>query len=639
VRPRSLESRPLGKRHSFGWIANLLAFALIAGLAAMPFLLQRQATPPWVHSAERTSPVPLTTPEAGLPAVALSSAAAPISPQSPPAHAPNVDSVRSAALVAGEDLRLRDLIHHVGRLVYPTVMPPMSSISAPAGTPRNNVSTLVLPGPASYTVADLQAAGAAEPLVSGGYMLVDGVVVGPGATLEIGGPSVPQLLLASAPDSFTSIVVWGGTLTLKGVSAAQPMAITSWDRGANQPEADRGNGRPYIRAVGGRMDLLNVRVRSLGFWSGRTGGVAWTGISSRPSTGSAESSSFTDNTYGAFVARSKGVQFKDDLFEGNELDGLRLHRNATSSTVTFSASARNGGNGFVVSRGATGNVLRDDLAQNNAENGFLLNGLPLVNGASPSGDTAVASIGTVVEDSEAESNGRTGILVEGGAGTVIRRNIVCAAVTGIAVRAGATSTMVVGNEIRCGGRIGLAVGPAVTATTVDGNLISNARIGLLIRNSSGVRIINNRFAAISVFGISVRGASPGVVGNDNVIGGRGFQPIDVRGGADNPTLVSTNTSGWQHRSSLSLLAELRYHPILDTWLAIIALIVVLTIATRFRRRPARPYHYTVPWRPADSHANGNGAGGTVVLAETKVVARKPRRVRRPASVPEHEATA
>jgi parallel beta-helix repeat protein len=398
------------------------------------------------------------------------------------------------------------------------------------------------------------------------------------------------------------------------------MTITSWDRATNQRAVDHGDGRSYIRAVGGRMDLLNVRVKSLGFWSGRTGGVAWTGINSKPSTGSAVGSTFTDNTYGAFVARSSGVQFKDDLFEGNELDGLRLHRNAINSTVAFSASARNGGNGFVVSRGATGNRLMNDLAVNNAGNGFLLNGLPLVNGASPSGDTAVASVGTIVEDSDAEGNTRTGILVEGGAGTIVRRNIVCGAVTGIAIRGGATSTMVVGNEVRCGGRIGLAVGPSVTGTTVEGNLVSDARIGLLIRNSAGVRIINNRFAGITVFGVSVRGASPGVVGNDNVIGGRGFQPIDVRGGAENPTMVSTNTSNWSHRTSLTLLAELRYHPILDTWLVILVLIALLTIATRFRKRPARPYYYTVPWRPAGAHANGDGLLQAVVMTNSAVLA-------------------
>jgi parallel beta-helix repeat protein len=278
---------------------------------------------------------------------------------------------------------------------------------------------------------------------------------------------------------------------------------------------------------------------------------------------------------------------------------------------------------------------------NNAENGFLLIGLPLVTGASPSGGRAVASLGTTIENSDAEGNGRTGILVEGGAGTIIRQNIVSATVTGIAVRAGATDTLVVGNEVREGGRIALAIGPAVTGTTVDANTLSNARIGLLIRNSSGVRIMNNHFNGISVFGISVRGLSPGVVGNGNVISGRGFQPIDTRGGAQSPTMTGNNTSGWQHRSSLSLLGELRYHPILDTWLAILILVVVSSIAARLRRRPARPYAYTMPWRPAAQPTNGLHAIEPAVLAETEMVAgirQRRKRRRRALAAADQEAT-
>jgi hypothetical protein len=469
---------------------------------------------------------------------------------------------------------------------------------------RGGLPTLVLPGrPASYTLADLQNAGAVVPLPQGvGYLLVDSVLVTTGARLDLGGPSLPALLMDSSESGFTSLVTWGGTLTLAGDSSLQPMTITGWDRASNQPAQDRGNGRPYIRAVGGELDLLNVHASSLGFWSGRTGGVAWTGVSSRASTGGATSSTFTGNTYGAFVARGDRVQFSDDLFEGNELDGLRLHRGANGSTVTGSASARNGGNGFVVSRGAIGDVLRGSVSVHNQGNGFLLNGQALVNGASPSGGRAGASTGTVLESSEADGNLRTGILVEGGAGTVVRNNLVCGPITGIAVRSGATNTSVAGNNVRCGGRVALSIGPAVIGTTVAGNTLSQARIGLLIRNAPGVRIMRNRITEMSVFAISVRGSSPGVVGNDNVISGLGFNPIDTRGGAVMPTITSSNLAGWQHRSQVSVPAYLRYHPILTTWLVILVLVGLCAIVVRRRQRPPHPYHYAVRWRPAGAMA-------------------------------------
>lgn len=597
---------------SRGWFSVILAAAFLVVLATSPFLFQSQTTPSWVQAAQRESPIPLSSAPAPLADVQLSRTATPANPFDAPASLPNLDSIRMAALVAAEDLRLRTLLHHVNRLIVPEVIPV-----------RGGLPTLVLPGPGSYTITDLVNAGAAAPLVrDGGYLIVDSVLVASGATLKLGGPGTPNLLLESSTAGFASLVTWGGTLSLAGESASVPMAVMGWDRTRNQVATDSGYGRPYIRAVGGQLDLKFVNASSLGFWSGRTGGVAWTGISSRVSTGSAVSSRFTGNTYGAFVSRSSKVQFTDDLFEANELDGLRLHRNAIGSTVTASAAVRNGGNGFVVSRGATGAVLKGNLALRNQGNGFLLNGQPLVTGASPPGRQAVVSIGTVVQDGEADGNGRTGILVEGGAGTLISNNIVCSPVTGIAIRAGATVTSVIGNEVRCGGRIALSIGPAVTGTTVSGNLLSSARIGLLIRNSAGVRVLNNRITGMSIFGISVRGLSPGVVGSDNFISGRGFRPVDIRGGANAPLLTTTDVSAWQHRSQVTLASYLRFHPILSTWLVILFLTFMLTVIARFSRWTPSPYDYTFTWQRATHHGNGVRAAesSAAMLADTSVVA-------------------
>jgi Right handed beta helix region len=574
-----------------GWLFPAGCVVLFAGLGALPLLYQGYTTPPWVQSARRIAPVPLTPAAASIPSVQLSAIARPVNLDQPPASQPVADSSHMAALVAAEDVRLRTLQHHTSRLTVPVVVPV-----------RGALPTLVLPGrPAPYTITDLQNAGAVVPLKQGGgYLLVDSVLVATNANLKLGGAGLPTLLMDSSAAGFTSLVTWGGTLTLAGDSAQAPLTITGWDRVANQPAADHGYGRPYIRSVGGKLELRFVHASSLGFWSGRTGGVAWTGVSSRFATGGATSSTFVGNTYGAFVSRGDHVAFNDDLFEGNQLDGLRLHRGAVSSTVTASAAARNGGNGFVVSRGATGESLHGDLAVNNQGNGFLLDGQPLVNGASPSGSQAVATLGTDVEASEAESNARTGILVNGGASTVVKGNIVCGPVTGIAVRAGATNTSVIGNDVRCGGRTALSIGPSVTGTTVVGNRLESARIGMLVRNSPGVRIMDNRISDMSLFGISVRGASPGVVGNDNLIAGQGFNPIDTRGGATTPTITNSNLGGWHRRSSLTPIGYLRYHPILATWVVILMLVAISMLIVRFRRRPVRPYTHTVPWHSSSA---------------------------------------
>lgn len=614
-------------RHFRGWLAAFLCFAFFVGLAVLPQALHPNGKPPWVSAAQAAAPVDLAITPASLPALALSPEATPVRPGDPPASPPvNTGAIFNATtntridmagLVAGEDQRLRTLLHHSTRILTPAVVPTAGALS-----------TLVLPlRPNAYTLNDLRAAGAVVPTSQPGVMmLVDSVLVGSGAKLTLGGQGLSKLLMSSSSQGFTSLVTWGGTMTLAGDSPESPFTITGWDQGRGQPAENHGYGRPYIRAIGGALNLTNVRASNLGFWSGRTGGVAWTGVNRRPSSGSAVSSTFTADTYGAFVSRASGVTFKNDLFESNELDGLRLHRGALNVKVTGSAAARNGANGFDISRGATGDVLTGDLAVHNAGNGYLINGQPLVHGASPSGDQTTASVGTMVDGSSADGNLRSGILIEGGDGTVIRNSTVRSDLTAIAVRAGATDTTLSGNDVQSGGRVAVSIGPAVSGTTVSGNTLLQARIGVLVRNSPGVRLIGNHIGGMSVFGISVRGSSPGVVGNDNVISGRGFQPIDVRGGAPAPVLRTTDVKGWLHRSQLTALGYLRYHPLLASWLIILTLVTLCIVATRLRPRPAMPYEHTTAW---DAHEETMRT-----LASTHAI---PSRAAEPAGQPAGEA--
>jgi hypothetical protein len=569
------------------WLPGLAAALLLVGLALIPWLTPTGATPPWVAAARAASPVPLPRAPAIISPLALSSIATPTQPQSPPASQPVASGNHQAALVIAEDNRLRSLLQHASRLTAPTIVDVPGSLA-----------TLVLPARvAPYTFGDLESAGVAEPLnITGWYLLLDSVLVAPSATLDIAGNGLSTLLLDSNASGFTSLVTWGGILSITGTAEA-PISVMGWDSVNSQPAADAGYGRPYIRAVGGQLDLDQVRASSLGFWSGRTGGVAWTGISTQPTTGEAVSSTFTDDTYGAFVTSASQVQFSDDLFESNELDGLRFNRNTAYSSVSASAAARNGGNGFVISRGASNDSLVGDEAVHNAGNGFLLDGQPLVSGASPSGGQIEPSTGNVLNASEALANGRSAILVEGGSGTVVDQNLVCSSSTGIAIRLGADLTSVVGNEVQCGGSVALSIGPSVTGTTVSANTLIGAHIGILIRSSPGVRLLTNQLTRMTVFAISVRGDSPGVVGSDNVVAGQGFDPINTQSGATAPLLVNTNSKAWVRRSDPTFFSYLRYHPLLTTWLVILLLVVLCWIGARVRRRPAMPYAHVVNWRP------------------------------------------
>jgi hypothetical protein len=573
-----------------GYPAAFGALLVIGGLASLPWLTSANVTPPWAVSAQKTAPVELPAVAAPLQAVSLSSVAEPVLPANAPAPAPSGDSTHMAALVAAEDTRLRLLLHQASRSVGDTVVPLVGALP-----------TLILrANPQGYTIADLEAAGAATPLSDGsGYLLVDSVLVAPGANLTLGGNGMSTLLMSSGKSGFTSIVDWGGTLTLTGDPITNaPFSIVGWNIDSRQPASNGNTGRPYIRDVGGKMDMSNVQVSNLGFWSGRTGGVAWTGISSQDASGGAIHSTFTGDTYGAFVDRGSAVTFTGDRFEANQLDGLRLNRYSNNITVSSSSSVRNGGNGFVVGKGAANDVLTGDVALHNAGNGFLLDGRPLVSGASPSGSSSVASSGTVVAKSEAEGNLRSGIVVEGGVGTVVQGNSVSEPTSGIEVRDGASNTWVVGNYVFGGSRVALSVGPGVVGTTINGNTLDQSRIGVIVQASPGVRFMDNVLTRMSIFGISVRGASPGVVGNDNSISGFGLNAVDTRAGAPSVDLVRTSTQDWFRRSQPTVLDYFRYHPMLTAWAAMILIIAFWWMVAHLRRRPALPYKHTVIWEPA-----------------------------------------
>lgn len=564
--------------------AVLLALLLFAVLAASPEILGalhlRSNTLPKTVRGVQLLPAPSAPPRVALPPVAT-----PIDPGQPPATLPVASAARQAATVAAEDSRIRLLVHDAADVYQPEVIPVQGSLP-----------TLVLTaGSGAYTYKSLVQYGALVMLPHHAGLLLDSVFVSVNARLNLGGPNLRALYMDSSASGFTSIVGWGGDLYFEG-TPRQPMTIMGWDRTTNSPAPDAGSGRSYIRDVGGKLILTDVRASALGFWSGRTGGVAWTGSTSTPSTGGATGSTFTDETYGAFVTRGRDVRFTDDLFEFNELDGLHIHRNSTGTSVSESSAVRNGGNGFLVDRATNDTVLTSDVAEHNAGDGFLIDGRPLVTGASASGGSVAADTGTYVEHSAAIGNLQSGIVLEGGSGTVLRGDEVCARLAGIAIRDGANNTIVTGNDVRCDPRAALEIGPGAPQSVISGNTLVDARVGMLIRSSGPVTTDSNRITGATVFGITARGSSSDVSGQDNVISGTGFRAVDARADAAFPALSGTQDAGWLHEVKLTVWSWLVFHPLALLWLSILFLVIFGEIWSRLRRMPPHPYPASTHWR-------------------------------------------
>jgi parallel beta-helix repeat protein len=578
-------------------VASLAVFVLLGSLSLILAAVGVRVVP---EAATSSHGVPLLKAPRHAATISLPATARPVSPGQAPAALPEVSSAKETRLVAAEDARIRAVMHGAEHIAKPEVIPYQGARP-----------TLVLPdGPRAYTAADLVHYGALVMLSGTTGLLTDNVFVASDAELDLGsatpGPStLGTLYLDSTSSGSASIVTWGGGLSFTG-TAARPLTVEGWDEATSSAAADRGAGRPYIRDIGGVMTLTGVRAAALGFWSGRTGGVAWTGVTGEASTGSATGSTFTGDTYGAFVARGQDVTFTADRFESNELDGLHIHRYSIGSRVTSSSAVRNGGNGFQIDRDTQNTVLRGDLSQHNGVNGYYVDGRPLVADASASGGSAVPSTGTVLENSAATGNDRTGILIEGGSGTLVKSDEVCAAITAIALRTGVTDAILTGNDIGCHPRSGLSVGPSAPGTVISGNTLSGARLGIVVRDSGRVTVDNNLVTGATVFGLTARGASSSINGVSNIISGTGVRAVDTRAGASTPALTRTDTSGWAHHAHVTFFSYLEFHPLAALWLGIAVLILGAAAWSYRRRLPNHPYPASTRWRgPAPAAAESS----------------------------------
>ena len=265
------------------------------------------------------------------------------------------------------------MLHDAGHIYQPEVIPT-----------RGNLPTLVLTaGQGTYTAADLVQYGALVMLPDHAALLLDNVFVSTNARLSLGSSGLRTLYLDNGSGGFATIVAWGGNLSFQG-SASQPMTIVGWDRPSTRLPPTWG--RPALHPRGRREDDAVRRPGVLAWvleWPDRRGGVDRS--YRKPQHGRATGSTFTDNTYGAFVSRGLGVTFRDDLFEYNELDGLHIHRYSVDSPSSSSSASRNGGNGFIVSPATVNTLLAGDVSEHNAGDGYFINGKPLATGASASG--------------------------------------------------------------------------------------------------------------------------------------------------------------------------------------------------------------------------------------------------------------
>ncbi|WP_406439999.1 right-handed parallel beta-helix repeat-containing protein [Streptomyces sp. NBC_00631] len=548
------------------------------------------------------------------------------------------DAETQAALVADEDHRLNQV------RAFTSVAPLQSTKwTVPFRLDTDNGYTLVLTERSNaYTIADLLKL-APQTFVrrkDGSYVLTENIYLNVGAKLKLSNPGGLTLRMASNRSGFVSIVSFGGELSLQGTAQA-PLTITSWDPQANKADTDVGDGRAYIRTIGGQFEMTHTKLANLGFWSGRTGGLSLTGTD-RPNTGSLEDtgqvhgktareradaqgnaqddqntssgditampsgalttpdarfstaglsyvsgsithSTITGNAFGIFISSATGIEISDTTVENSLEDGVVLHRFVSSSLVQRTVAKDNGGDGFILSRATQQVRISGSTAEGNGGNGYTLSGKPLADGPSASGQTVDSYGSNSVANSVAKDNGRYGVEVLGGFDVGVQNNRIEGGDMGIVARLAADKVSITGNRLTGQNRQGISVRDGVTGATVTGNIIDGPETGVYVRDSAA-EIRGNTVQDASNHGVSLVGGVSGTTVSFNVIGGVGPSALDSsrsHGGAD---IKENQTFAWYDTSSFWVKVKHYASPMTLLWTGILLLILFSAVMGRRRRR-------------------------------------------------------
>ncbi|MGH3872934.1 MAG: right-handed parallel beta-helix repeat-containing protein [Pseudonocardiaceae bacterium] len=485
-----------------------------------------------------------------------------------------------ATLVAAEDTRLLSQLRDI-----PWTSPAYrdETHGAPA--------VILTARSASYTLESLLQLGAARRVDASTIDVITPVVVGPGARLSLNAAGT-TLRLTSTPTGFTSLVGWKGSLELTGAPGS-PLTVISWDPATSGPDQQVTDGRAYLRVAGSDLQSHFVTFSHLGFWSGRTGGLAITGNESAAGTGSITDTTVHAGHYGLFSSDTRGLTIADSTFAGAAADGILLHQGSTGATIRTSVIRGNAGSGVVVDDGSAAVTMRHLTAEHNRGDGIRLDGRPLAERPGAAGASLDGQRGFRVEDSTVRSNAGNGVLVWDADETVVTNTGLVHNTEGIVVRGAVHRAQISANTVTFSDGAAIAVRDGATGVTVDHNTVAGADTGVQVRTATA-DVHANTVLAARRHGVSFQGGAQGSAAHDNTLAGNGPSGLDLARLDLGAAVSVSNNSADQWQVTMSVSDRLRKlfldRPLLSVWaLLLLVPIVASFLGRNRRRRPAHPY--------------------------------------------------
>lgn len=525
-------------------IMVVAVIVLVAGVVLAGNFVHTGTFLPWLRADAPTGPVVgvSPTPDAGE---------TPAAPKSP------------AELVAAEDARLTA----VAALAPgdPALVDQWNTVVL---APQNGQATL-------YHVADLVALGAVRADDARTFTLLRNVVIRRGVELDFLGGAT--LRMASSPSGTTSIVTWGGVLGIVGAED-DPFVVTSWDEAAAAPDLDETDGRAYIRARDGVLGIKDAEIRDLGYWSGRTGGLAVTGTGDDRASAGIVSTKITGLHYGVFFSDTTQAGIQDSTIERSTLTGFEVTNGASDTTVERTTITGSGGDGISVSRQSTGTKITDTTVAGSSGWGIRIDGSALADGPTSGGYGLSPAKGFTLTGSHVRDNGEGGVRVISTDATEIRGTEVSETRTAVLVEGASTGLTVADADLTSSDLRGLDVSGKITDATVSDSRLAGRRIALELTGAAAI-VRDNDLRVASGFAVElsddaradITGNTFHGVGQDVVAAWSGSRTMQ-QGNVQTDWTFQWAWVGWMNE-----------HPMMWMW-ALVLLIPAIGVPVLWRRR-------------------------------------------------------
>jgi parallel beta-helix repeat protein len=304
----------------------------------------------------------------------------------------------------------------------------------------------------------------------GEWLLGADLAVLPGASLQVGAPTVRWLKLLSTAGRYASVKAFGGSIDVNST------CITSWDPATGTVDVENADGRSYILARdGAQMNIDNAEIRYLGHGEVESYGLSWR---TRGTGGKITNSISSHNYFGLYSYEVGGLVVADNEFHDNVLYGVDPHTGSHDLTIERNIVHDNGKHGIILAEDCVDSVIRDNIVYRNDHHGIVL---------------YLRSDRNTIEGNESFANASQGININESHDNVIRgNNVYDNTESGIGITQTSQDNLVENNQSRGNQQDGVRVVSEAAQTTLRANTLGeNGRYGVYVDIDGHVDIAGN----------------------------------------------------------------------------------------------------------------------------------------------------